>query len=112
MALGIGGRARAKDYPDLRKIWATNAARVRWNPVRLAKGLPALPLVKVRLSDDTHAVFTRECRDLARRRAAYDGVPYRDAMAWEPAIVRDVCEKLGIPYDSRRQAATRTRGSV
>jgi len=44
------------------------------------------------------AIFTRECRDLARRRAAYDGVPYRDAMAWDPVVVSLVCEKLGIRY--------------
>jgi hypothetical protein len=74
-------------------------AALRWNRVRQAQGRPLLHVPEVRVRVQTsRAIFVRECRDLARRRAAYDGVGYRDHMAWDPIVVRQVCEKLGIRY--------------
>jgi hypothetical protein len=44
------------------------------------------------------AIFVRACRDLARRRATSDGVKYVDSMSWDPIVIRQVCEEMGIPF--------------
>src|SRR5437899_8598727 len=67
-----GGKARARHYPGLVKLWATNAARIRWNPIRVARGLPALPLLPVPKVMTPSAVAMREKRELERRRQWYD----------------------------------------
>src|SRR2546425_2289630 len=59
-----GGKARAKHYPALVKLWATNAARTRWNKVRAARGLPLLPLLPVPKIMTPRAIEMRERREL------------------------------------------------
>jgi hypothetical protein len=104
IAMGIGGRARREALSaELRRLIAQRASRIRWNPQRIKRGLKPLPLPEVRRIQTPHAIFTRECRDLARRRARYDGVRYRDVMAWDPIVVKQVCEKLGLHFDPDRR---------
>jgi hypothetical protein len=83
---GRGGRERAKLYPGFCKVWATNASRTRANRRRAALGLPLLPLIPIALIDWPRAVEMRTRRALARRMAAYDGVPYDDRMASSPRV--------------------------
>src|SRR5881396_3889469 len=63
-----GGKARAKHYPTLVKLWAQRAAAIRWNPTRAKRGLPLLPVPDVPLVDSTAAARMRELRALRRRR--------------------------------------------
>jgi len=72
IARGIGGRARAKHYPGLVRLWAINAARIRWNRVRAREARPLLELVWVPKVDTPRAIEMRERWTLARRRQEYD----------------------------------------
>lgn len=54
--------------------------------MRVARGLPELPLPPYQPSMKPAAVLLRRRRDMARRMAAYDGVPYDDRMASSPRV--------------------------
>lgn len=82
---GDGGRAKARHYPGLLSAWSQRMNAIRWNRVRQAKGLPLRPVPTVPLVMTPRAVEMRERRELARRQAAYLGIPYRDSMASDPA---------------------------
>jgi hypothetical protein len=69
-------------------LWAQRAAAIRWNPHRVAKGLAPLPVPEVPPVRTPRADEMRRRRELGRRRAAFDGVQYRDSMASDPAIRR------------------------
>jgi hypothetical protein len=86
---GRGGRARAAKHPRWRlRLWAKRAAAIRWNPVRLARGLAPLPVPEVLPVRTERADEMRRRRELGKRRAAFAGVPYHDSMASDPAIRR------------------------
>jgi hypothetical protein len=76
----IGGKARARRYRNLKandgmtytQVWAINAARCRWNKIRVKKGQQPWPLIAVRLIDTAGATKTREKRDLEKRRLEYE----------------------------------------
>ena len=86
---GRGGRARAQAHSaEWRRRSAQYAARVRWNRVRAQRGLPLLPLPDFPRSQKPRAVLMRAREDMARRRAAYEGVPYHKRMASDPAVRR------------------------
>src|SRR5438094_1596321 len=66
IALGIGGRARARHYPDLLRAWAQRAARIRWNVVRAAQGRTLLPVPDVPDVQTPGAAKMRQRRAQAR----------------------------------------------
>lgn len=86
---GQGGRARAARHPRWRlRLWAQRAARIRWNRERARRGLPPLTVPELPPVDTPRAELMRRRRALGRRRAAYDGIPYDDRMASDPAVRR------------------------
>ncbi|PYV08057.1 MAG: hypothetical protein DMG07_26890 [Acidobacteria bacterium] len=96
MVRKVGGRARAKHYPGLVKLWATNAARTRWNKVRAARGLPPLPLLSVPKIMTPRAIEMRERRELERRRRQYE---------LDQAILRGECQ-LSVVNRARPRGST------
>jgi hypothetical protein len=99
--LGRGGRARAAGHPDKLKLWAKRAAAIRWNRVRSGRGQPLLPVPEVPPIRTERADEMRRRRELGRRRAAFDGVPYHDHMASDPAVRRALEEErfADAPWD-------------
>jgi hypothetical protein len=61
------------------KIWAINAARSRWNAIRLRKGQAPLPLIAIAPVMTERAIVMRERRELERRRREYDEAHGRSA---------------------------------
>ena len=75
-------------------MWAQRASRIRWNPVRAARGLPLLPVPDIDLVDTLEAAELRLRRALAHRMCEYDGVPYDDRLASDPRVFAALADEI------------------